>query len=75
MFESVEFDGKGYAWGRNGRFVPRKAEAMKFNSGEVEVSVESKRTDGRSPMVLRMSGPDAVKFAMMILRAEKKGRL
>lgn len=73
MYEQVKFDGKGYAWGRNGRFVPKEADVLKFNTGEVELTVNSKRSGNRSPMVLRLSGADAVCFANKILKAASRG--
>lgn len=63
MFKEVELDGKGWARGRNGYFVPREMELFKDVRGQVNLEVWS-RTRGRTePVFLRVSKGEALELA------------
>lgn len=67
MFKEIELDGKGWARGRNGFFVPRKVELFKDVRDQVNLEVWSKKRGKREPLFLRVSPADARKLARHIL--------
>ena len=74
MFKEIELDGKGWARGRNGYFVPRKVELFRDVRGQVNLEVWSRNRGKTEPVFLRVSGVDAKKLAHQILSlGERRG--
>ena len=69
----MEFDGKGRARGRNGYFIPRKAELFQDTRGQVNLEVWSRRRGNVEPLLLRVSKADAEKLAQGILSLGEGG--
>lgn len=74
MFKEIVLDGKGWARGRNGYFVPRRVELFKDVRGQVNLEVWSKRRGKVEPLYLRASKADAEKLARHLLSLSKGGK-
>ncbi len=67
MFKEIELDGKGWARGRNGYFVPRRAELFRDVRGQVNLEVWSKRRGNVEPVFLRVSRDEALELARAVI--------
>jgi len=59
MWKEIELDGKGWARGRNGYFVPRKVEVFKDVREQVNLLVFSRQVGKTEPIALRVSRAEA----------------
>ena len=67
MWKEIKLDGRGWARGRNGYFVPRKAEVFKDVRGQVNLWVFSKQVGKTEPISLRVSRRDAASLGKLLL--------
>lgn len=74
MFKEIVLDGKGWARGRNGYFVPRKVELFKDVRGQVNLEVWSKSLGKVEPIYLRVSKAEAQKLARHLSSLSKGGK-
>lgn len=61
MFKEIELEGKGWARGRNGYFVPRRLDCLKDTEGMINLSVSSCRI-GQNPISLSLTQLEALRL-------------
>lgn len=61
MFKEIELEGKGWARGRNGYFVPRRLDCLKDTKGMINLSVSSCRM-GQNPISLSLTQLEALRL-------------
>ena len=74
MWKEIKLDGKGWARGRNGYFVPRKVEVFKDMRGQINLLVFSRQVGKTEPLSLRVSGPEAALLGkqLFVMGANRK---
>ena len=65
MFKEIELEGKGWARGRNGYFVPRRLDCLKDAEGMITLSVASNRM-GKNPISLKLTPVEASQLARIL---------
>ena len=82
MWKEIKLDGRGWARGRNGYFIPRKAEVFRDVRGQVNLWVFSRQVGKTEPISLRVSRAEAAQLGKHLLamgasrkalRAERRG--
>ena len=74
MVKGIELDGKGWARGRNGYFVPRRVDCFKDVEGKINLSVSSSRPGKVEPVSLRLSQAEALELGRVINGFAERGR-
>jgi hypothetical protein len=67
MWKEIKLDGKGWARGRNGYFVPRKLEVFKDVRGQINLLVFSRQVGKTEPLSFRVSGQEAALLGRHLL--------
>jgi hypothetical protein len=66
MFKEIELEGKGWARGRNGYFIPRRVGCFKDPEGQINLSVSSSHPGKVVPISLRLSRVEALELVDVI---------
>ncbi len=73
MLKEIKLDGKGWARGRNGYFVPRQVTCFKDVEGQINLSVSSSRPGKVEPISLRLSQAEALELGRVLNGFAGKG--
>lgn len=66
MLKEIELEGKGFARGRNGYFIPRRMDCFKDPEGNINLSVSSNRSGKVEPISLRLTKAEALELGSVI---------
>jgi hypothetical protein len=66
MVKEIQLEGKGWARGRNGYFIPRRVDCFKDVKGQINLSVSSAHPGKVEPISLRLTKAEALELVSVI---------